>query len=89
MPTSSTGRRATSQIPRDVLERIFGDTVAASGFERYLARRAGVVAGGANFRVQDARRAVERRGHVAGSSPAWGAKRIAAVPPGRSGTARL
>jgi GNAT superfamily N-acetyltransferase len=38
---------------RDVLDRIFSDTVAAPGFERFLARRGDVVAGGASFRVQD------------------------------------
>jgi len=45
----------TSQppVPRDVLERVFGDTMAAPGFERYLARRGGIVAGGATFRVED------------------------------------
>jgi GNAT superfamily N-acetyltransferase len=45
----------TSQppVPRDVLERVFGDTIAAPGFERYLATRGGVVAGGATFRVTD------------------------------------
>ncbi|MEX2661755.1 MAG: GNAT family N-acetyltransferase [Vicinamibacterales bacterium] len=45
----------TSQppVPRDVLERVFGDTMAAPGFERYLARRGGVVAGGATFRIED------------------------------------
>ena len=47
------GPVSDESIPRDVLERIFGDTVAATGFERYLARREGVVAGGASFRVQD------------------------------------
>jgi len=42
-----------ANIPRDVLDRVFGDTIAAPGFERYLARRGGVVAGGASFRIQD------------------------------------
>jgi ribosomal protein S18 acetylase RimI-like enzyme len=40
-------------IPRDVLDRIFGDTIAAPGFERYLARRHGRLAGGASLRLQD------------------------------------
>jgi ribosomal protein S18 acetylase RimI-like enzyme len=40
-------------IPRDVLDRIFSDTIAAPGFERFLARRGGALAGGASFRVQD------------------------------------
>ena len=38
---------------REVLERVFGDTIAAPGFERFLARRSGTVAGGASFRAQD------------------------------------
>lgn len=40
-------------IPRDVLDRVFGDTIAAAGFERYLARRGGAVAGGASLRLHD------------------------------------
>lgn len=38
-------------IPRDVLDRVFGDTIAAPGFERYLARRGGAIAGGASLRI--------------------------------------
>ena len=38
-------------LPREVLDRVFGDTRAAAGFERYLAHRGGVIAGGASFRV--------------------------------------
>jgi len=41
------------QTPRDVLDHVFGDTMAAAGFERYLARRAGALAGGASLRLQD------------------------------------
>ena len=40
-------------IPREVLDRVFGDTIATPGFERYLARRGGSLAGGASFRIQD------------------------------------
>ena len=40
-------------VPREVLDRVFGDTMAASGFEHYLARRDGTVAGGAGLRIQD------------------------------------
>jgi GNAT superfamily N-acetyltransferase len=47
------GPASHEAISRDVFERIFGDTAAASGFERFLARRDGVVAGGGGFRVQD------------------------------------
>lgn len=39
-------------IPRDVLDRVFGDTIAAPGFERYLARRGGAIAGGASLRIE-------------------------------------
>lgn len=40
-------------IPRAVLDRVFGDTIAAPGFERYLARRGGGIAGGASLRIDD------------------------------------
>ena len=40
------------ETPREVLERIFGDT-AAAGWERFLARRDGLVAGAATMRVHD------------------------------------
>ena len=39
-------------IPREVLDRVFGDTIAAASFERYLARRDGSIAGGASLRLQ-------------------------------------
>lgn len=38
---------------RETLERVFGDTLAAAGFERFIARRKGTIAGGASFRIQD------------------------------------
>ena len=47
------GPASTETIPREVLDRVFGDTIAAGGFERYLAWRGGVMAGGASFRMQD------------------------------------
>jgi GNAT superfamily N-acetyltransferase len=47
------GPASHEEFARDVLERVYQDTIAAPGFERYLARRAGVIAGGASFRVQD------------------------------------
>ena len=47
------GPASHESIPREVLERIFGDTTQAPGFERYLARLNGVVAGGASFRTQN------------------------------------
>jgi GNAT superfamily N-acetyltransferase len=40
-------------IPRDVLDRVFGDTIAAPSFERYLARMGGAIAGGASLRIQN------------------------------------
>ena len=39
------------ELSRDVLDRTVGDMATASGFARYLARRGGVVAGGASLRV--------------------------------------
>jgi GNAT superfamily N-acetyltransferase len=47
------GHASHEEFGREVLERIYGDTIAAPGFERYLARRGGTVAGGASFRIQD------------------------------------
>lgn len=47
------GPASHESYARELLERIFGDMAAASGFERYLARREGIVAGGASFRIQD------------------------------------
>jgi GNAT superfamily N-acetyltransferase len=38
---------------RDELERVLGETFAASSFERILARQRGSVAGGASLRLQD------------------------------------
>ena len=39
------------EFSRDVLDRTVGDMATASAFTRYLARRGGVVAGGASLRV--------------------------------------
>lgn len=47
------GPPSHESIPRDVLDRVFGDTIAAAGFERYLARRDGSLAGGASFRIDE------------------------------------
>ena len=47
------GPPSHESIARDVLERIFSDTAAAPGFERFLARRGDDVAGGASLRVQE------------------------------------
>ena len=52
-PAAADGPSIQPAIPRDVLDRVFGDTIAATGFERYIARRAGETAGGASFRITD------------------------------------
>jgi ribosomal protein S18 acetylase RimI-like enzyme len=52
-PDTYDGPPSHESMQRDVLERIFGDTLAAPGFERFLARRDGEIAGGASFRIQD------------------------------------
>ena len=52
-PDTFDGPSSQPQLPRDVLDRVFGDTLVAPNFERYIARRAGEVAGGASFRMQD------------------------------------
>lgn len=40
-------------ISRESLERVFQDVTACSGFEQYLARRQGTIAGGASFRIHE------------------------------------
>lgn len=52
-PDQADGPSGQPVPPRDVLERIFEDTLAARGFERSLARRGGNVAGGASLRIAD------------------------------------
>lgn len=52
-PDVSDGPPPHEEFGREVLERIYRDTVAAPGFERFLARRGGVIVGGASFRIQD------------------------------------
>lgn len=47
------GPPSHESTPRDVLDRVFGDTIAAPSFERYLARVDGEIAGGASLRIQD------------------------------------
>ena len=46
------GPASQESIPRDVLTRIFGDSVAA-GFDRFVAWRGDAAAGAATFRTQD------------------------------------
>jgi ribosomal protein S18 acetylase RimI-like enzyme len=52
-PDTFDGPPSHDSFARDVLERVLGDTIAAAGFERFLARRDGLVAGGASFRIED------------------------------------
>ena len=52
-PDTFDGPSSQPQLPRDVLDRVFGDTLVAPRFERYIARRGQEVAGGASFRIQD------------------------------------
>lgn len=47
------GPPSQESFGREALERIFGDMLFAGGLERYLARRGGVVAGGASLQVTD------------------------------------
>jgi len=47
------GVASHEEFPRDVLERVIGDFGSVEGCRRYLARRAGVPAGGASLRVDD------------------------------------
>lgn len=47
------GPPSHESFARELLERIFADMAAAPGGGRYLARRQGVVAGGAGLRMQD------------------------------------
>lgn len=49
-PDTSDGPEPHESFPREVLERAFEDTLAAPGFERYLARRGSALAGGASAR---------------------------------------
>ncbi len=47
------GPATHESFSRDALVRTFEDTLAAGSFERFIARRAGAIAGGASFRIQD------------------------------------
>ena len=47
------GPPSHESFAREMLEPIFADMAASPGFERFLARRDGEIAGGASFRVQD------------------------------------
>ncbi len=50
-PDTFDGPASHESFSREVIEQIFGDTFATPSFERFIARRAGVVAGGASLRI--------------------------------------
>jgi GNAT superfamily N-acetyltransferase len=50
-PDAFDGRASHESFSREAIEQIFGDTFATPSFERFIARRAGVVAGGASLRI--------------------------------------
>jgi GNAT superfamily N-acetyltransferase len=50
-PDTFDGPASHESFSRDVIEQIFGDTFATPSFERFIARRSGVVAGGASLRI--------------------------------------
>ena len=52
-PDTYDGPPSHESPTREELERVLGETFAASSFERILARRNGSVAGGASLRLQD------------------------------------
>jgi GNAT superfamily N-acetyltransferase len=52
-PDTFDGPPSHESIDRDAMGTIFGDTIAAPSFERYLARRGTAAAGGASLRLQD------------------------------------
>jgi GNAT superfamily N-acetyltransferase len=50
-PDTFDGPASHESFGREVIEQIFGDTFATPSFERFIARRSGVVAGGASLRI--------------------------------------
>jgi GNAT superfamily N-acetyltransferase len=50
-PDTFDGPASHESFSRDVIEKIFGDTFTSPSFERFIARRDGVVAGGASLRI--------------------------------------
>lgn len=50
-PDTFDGPASHESFSREAIEQIFEDTLATPSFERFLARRAGVVAGGASLRI--------------------------------------
>jgi ribosomal protein S18 acetylase RimI-like enzyme len=52
-PDTFDGPPSHESFNREAIERIFSDTFVTPSFERFIARRNGVVAGGASLRVHD------------------------------------
>jgi len=52
-PDTFDGPPSHESFSREAMERVFADTLASPGFERFIARRDGVIAGGASLRLQD------------------------------------
>jgi ribosomal protein S18 acetylase RimI-like enzyme len=52
-PDAIDGPPSHESFDRETLERVYIDITAAAGFERYLAWRAGEIAGGASLRMSD------------------------------------
>jgi GNAT superfamily N-acetyltransferase len=52
-PDTFDGPPSHESFSRAAIERIFADTLASPGFERFVARRNGEIAGGASLRLQD------------------------------------
>jgi GNAT superfamily N-acetyltransferase len=52
-PDTFDGPPSHESFGRDAIDRIFADTIATPSFERYIARRNGVVAGGASLRLYE------------------------------------
>ena len=50
-PDTFDGPASTESFSREAIEQIFADTFATPSFERFIARRAGIVAGGASLRI--------------------------------------
>jgi GNAT superfamily N-acetyltransferase len=50
-PDTFDGPASHESFDRDAIDQVFGDTLATPSFERFIARRNGVIAGGASMRV--------------------------------------
>ncbi len=74
---------------REAIERVFADTFASPGFERIIALRNGVVAGGASLRLHQGVALLARRRHAPCAPPARRPDRPPDLPPARRRTERL